>query len=255
MPGAIRFAEVSAIVDHVFQSLAALFSLGSDPTRDADTPVVLTPGSSELREVERATAFLGAKLASSERTGFDVAALLLSLRDVLEPLVEGSEVDEIARFIEWLAVVAVDSFGAARSRSVVEKYRDQLEEGTPVVHIVPELPAALLVGQPEWKVVDSVLSRLLLATVRVGAPALVIDVDGVPDPCSKAILEPLSKFLNHRKICGRIRALVVGVPAEDRGRWKELADGISFFDHFDRAAGEGMRLAGYRLVRSPATTN
>jgi hypothetical protein len=246
MPGAIRAGEVTATVDHLFRSVGELLT-----ERPRQAPLVLTPGSSELREIEQAAAFLGANLASSRAAGFDVAALLLALREVLCPLVEGDETEELARFIEWLAVVGLHSFGAARASAVVERYREQLEEGTPVIHIVPELPAALLVGAPEREVVDSVMARLLLSAVRVDASALILDVAGLADATAEAVLGPVGRLLEHRKLRGRIQVLVAGLAPGHQDTWRALDDRLRFFEHFDRAVAEGLRCAGYRLVRSP----
>lgn len=246
LPGAIRPVEVTATVDHLFRSLAELLGRSGE-----EAPLVLTPGSSELREIEQAAAFLGANLGSTRASGFDVAALLLSLREVLCPLTDGVETEELARFIEWLSVVATDSFSTARARAVVERHREQLEEGTPVIQIVPELPAALLVGAPEAAVIDSVLARLLLSVVRTGAGALIIDVSGLTDPAAPALLEPLGRFLDHRKVRGRTHILVVGLAPGFRDVWTALGFEMRFFDYFDGAVAEGLRSTGYRLVRSP----
>lgn len=250
MPGAIRPAEVTATIDHLFSSLTGLFIA---PHRTEDAPLVLTAGSSELREIEQAAAFLGANLSSTRATGFDVVALVLCLRDVLCPLADGAETDELAGFIEWLAAVAVDSFSAARQRAVVERHREELEEGTPVVNIVPELPAAFLIGAPQRSVVDSVLSRLLLSAVRVDAAALILDASGLANPEAPEVLEPLRRFLGHRKLAGRTRVLVVRLVPEAVPVWSAVSTDLQFFEYFDGAVAEGLRAAGYRLVRSPTT--
>ena len=252
MPGAIRPAEVTATIDHLFSSLTDLFVASH---RGDDVPLVLTAGSSELREIEQAAAFLGANLSSTRATGFDVVALVLCLRDILCPLADGAETEELSAFIEWLAVVAVDSFSTARQRAVMERHREELEEGTPVVHIVPELPAALLVGAPPRSVVDSVLSRLLLSAVRVGAPALILDASGLANPEAPGVLEPLQRFLEHRKLRGATRVLVVRLSPDAVPVWSKLSDDLEFFEYFDGAVAEGLRAAGYRLVRSPTTAH
>lgn len=250
MPGAIHLAEVSAVVDHLFRSLTGLFVA---PRGIDEVPLVLTPGASELREIEQAAAFLGANLSSTRATGFDVVALILCLRDVLCPLTDGAESAELASFIEWLSAVAVDSFSTARQRAIMERHREELEEGTPVVNIVPELPAAMLVGRPPRSVVDSVLSRLLLSAVRVGARALILDVSGLANNREPQLLEALQRFLDHRKLRGRTEVLVVRLAPEVIPLWKGLSSDLRFFEYFDQAVAEGLRAAGYRLVRSPTT--
>lgn len=250
LPGAIDSQELGWLVDNLFHSLSEVFAAAA---REPAEGPLLVAGSPELREVEQAAAFLGGNLASTKRSGFDVAALVLSLRDVLLPLTEEPATFELARFVEWLAVVAADSFGAARVRAVHEGYRDLLEEGTPLVHVTPELPAVLLVGATDVGIIDSVLSRLLLAVVRVGARAVLIDVAGVANPTTDWLLERFGRFLNHRKVAARTEALVVGLAPEYHSQWKAIAHEMRFFDHFDAAVAEGLRLSGYRLVRTPTT--
>jgi hypothetical protein len=48
----------------------------------------LRPGSDGTRELERSAAFLGAQFSSEGATGFDIAALLLELRDVVAGTLE-----------------------------------------------------------------------------------------------------------------------------------------------------------------------
>ena len=258
MPGDVDQREFISTVAHLFASFTEVF-VPSRPTGDgAMSPPqwpFLVPGSPELREVEQAAAFLGGNMASTKASGFDVAALVLSLRDVLVPLADHDGQTELARFIEWLAVVASDSFGSARVSSVHETYRELLEEGTPLVHVVPEVPAALLVGKTDMVVLDSILSRLLLAVVRVGAKAVIIDVAGVADPTADLLLERLSRFLTHRKVTGMAETLVVGLASEHESIWRQSGGTMRFFDHFDRAVAEALHLSGYRLVRTPTVVS
>ena len=252
-PGVIDEPELRSLVGHLFTSVAEAIDTsvaieGEDPAR-----VELAAGRVELREVEQAAAFLGGNLASSKRSGFDVAALLLSLRDVLIRHVEGRSRAELGAYIEWLGVVAMESFAASRVRAVHESYRELLEEATPLVHIVPELPAIMLIGATDVAVVDSLLSRLLLEVVRVGARAVVVDFSGVEDLTSPWLLERFSRFLCHRKVDKRTVALVVGMRPEAREAWLALGSELRFYDYFDAAIAEGLRLSGYRLVRAATT--
>src|SRR5690606_10195616 len=70
----------------------------------------LKPGSDATRELERSCAFLGAQFASEGATGFDVAALLLELREVLSGMVSDTDSKYLSRLFEWLTVVALDGF-------------------------------------------------------------------------------------------------------------------------------------------------
>ncbi len=252
LPGPVAVEELCALVEHLLSSLTDVLSpsRASVEINDLSIPTLIA-GSPPVREIEQATAFLGGNLASSHASGFDVCALMLTLREVLVPFVSGeAEKKEITQFIEWLAVVCIESFGAARVRSVHEDYRELLEQGTPLVHIVPEVPTILLLGRTDMVVLDSILSRLLLAVVRVGAPAVIIDVTGVADPTAELLLERLGRFLAHRKVAGSVQTLVVGLDNRAKSTWEKSAQGLQFFDYFDQAVTEALSLTGYRLVRT-----
>jgi hypothetical protein len=73
----------------------------------------LRPGSDATRELERSAAFLGAQYASEGGTGFDIAALLLELRDVIASMATPSDAQRLTRVFEWLTVIALDAFAAS----------------------------------------------------------------------------------------------------------------------------------------------
>ncbi|MEJ7599849.1 MAG: RsbRD N-terminal domain-containing protein, partial [Kofleriaceae bacterium] len=106
----------------------------------ATTSTELTPGSDATRELERSAAFLGAQFASEGTTGFDIAALLLELRDVVAGLVGPEDALALTRLFEWLTVVALDTFAASGLQSLRERVAEQLELGTPVVELLPKVP-------------------------------------------------------------------------------------------------------------------
>jgi len=215
-------------------------------------PTVLTPGAGHLREVEKSAAFIGGTLASTEASGFDVAALILALRDVLLPYTVGSTRDELNEFFVWLAVLAVDSFSSARTMASLERISDQLEEGTPVVMIHHQLPAALPVGDPNSGVLDSIFSRLLLQVVRAGAAAAIVDASGLKRPGSPEMIEALCQFMQHRKIQGRVELIAVGLVPEVEAAWLDAAasSGVKMTPErdFDRAVELGLAAAGYRIL-------
>src|SRR5436190_2646299 len=93
----------------------------------------LRPGSDATRELERASAFLGGQFASEGATGFDVAALLLELRDVIAGITDAEDAPALTRLFEWLTAIALDSFAASGLQSLRERVAEQLEVGTPVV--------------------------------------------------------------------------------------------------------------------------
>src|SRR5207248_1031307 len=123
----------------------------------------------------------GASLSASGLSGFDVAALVLALRDAVLEFATDDWASAISDVFEWLVVIALDAFATAGSMSAAEKAAEQLEAGTPVVLVTPEVPAVLLVGAPRGDAIDSILARALLLVVRVGAPTLVLDVSGLAD--------------------------------------------------------------------------
>jgi hypothetical protein len=215
----------------------------------------LQPGSAACREVEKAAALVGAILASERTTGFDLAALFFALRTSLAGLpVAHEEREALGVFAEWLAAVAFDAFAAARAQAERERSREQREEGTPVVLVTPELPAAFLIGRPDGPLMDSLLSRLLLLVVRVGARVALIHAGGLADQDRPEVMEPLARFAGHKKIAGTVHLLAVGVEPEAEKSWRRLADDVgaalTFEGHFDAAVERGIGLSGYRLVRS-----
>lgn len=253
LPRDIRENDVVQLASPILESLADMVSPGKGAQAgESGVPTVLTPGAAHLREVEKSAAFIGGTLASTESSGFDVAALILALRDVLLQYTGGGTKDELNAFFEWLAVLAVDSFSSARTRAQLERIRDQLEEGTPVVMIHRELPAALPLGEPDVGVLHSIFSRLVLQVVRVGAAAVIIDTNGLKRAGSQDMMEALNRFLNHRKIQGRVEVIVVGLGPAPEGAWLDAAASASvqmtIERDFDRAVELGLAAAGYRIV-------
>jgi hypothetical protein len=262
MPHPLDPAAVSRLVAPILECVAD--ALGPTPAREGtgenrapgNLPVsALVPGSTVAREVEKAAALVGALLASGENTGFDVSALFYALRALLEAAaLDLEERTALTAFADWLNAVASDAFAAARVQAERERWREQLEDGTPVVMAAPELPVAFLVGRPDGVLLDSVLSRLLLMVVRVGARAAVLDAAGLADPARPELLEALGRFLSHRKVSGAVALVAVGLRSEPERAWRELAarsgTDLSFEAYFDRALDRALSLAGYRLIKS-----
>lgn len=264
MPRPLDPASVGRLVSPILEGLAD--ALGPSPAAarqggagalaDHLPASALVPGSTLARDVEKAAALVGALLASGgDATGFDVAALFYALRDVLTaPPLEADERAALVAFAEWLNAVACDSFAAARVQAERERWREQLEDGTPVVLAAPEVPVAFLVGRPDGVLLDSVLSRLLLAVVRVGARAAVIDAAGLADPARPELLEALERFLSHRKVSRAVSLVAVGLRGDAEKAWREAAErsrtDLSFEAHFDRALERALSMSGYRLVKS-----
>lgn len=256
MPHPVDPAALSRLVAPILEGMAD--ALGPSLAAEPGSPVpaaALRPGSTLAREAEKAAALVGALLASGESSGFDVSALFYALRDVLgqTPLAP-DERAALVGFAEWLNAVACDSFAAARVQAERERWREQLEDGTPVVLGAADVPLAFLVGRPDGVLLDSVLSRLLLLVVRVGARAAVIDAAGLADPARPEVLQALGRFLSHRKIARALVVTAVGLDDEPARAWQELAarsgTELTCEAYFDRALVSALSASGYRLVKS-----
>ena len=193
------------------------------PTEDA--PIgALVPGAPAARELEKAVAFAGASMAAAGLSGFDVAALVLALRDVLVPHIAAApQANELARLFEWLSIVALDAFATTTDLAARERVREQIGRGTPVVLVAARVPAALLVADPDSRALDSVFGRLLLLVVRTGAPCAIVDAAGLEDPGAPQVLEALGHFAGHDKITGAAEILAVGLASEHARAWQRVA--------------------------------
>ncbi len=257
LPAPVDGPGMARLLSPILESLGD--ALGPSRRVSLPTPIesssALIPGSAAAREVEKSAALVGAILASGTASGFDAAALFYALRDVLgEAHVKPDEKVALRRFAEWITVVAFDAFAAARVQAERERARDQLEDGTPVVQVAPELPAAFLVGRPDGVLCDSVLSRVLLLIVRVGARAAILHAGGLTDPARPEVIEALRRFMSHKKVSGAVHVIAVGLPPDAEEAWRgvssETGGALSFEPHFDRAVERALALSGYRLVRS-----
>src|SRR5687768_13134240 len=88
---------------------------------------------------------------------------------------------QLTRLFEWLTVVALDGFASSGLQSMREKVSEQLEVGTPVIEILPKVPAVLLVGAPSSSVIDGLLARAWMLAIGTGAPCLIIDCGGLAE--------------------------------------------------------------------------
>lgn len=216
-------------------------------------PQRLFPGSAEVRELEKAAALAGASLSSSDDlSAFDVAALMLALRDTVLEFATGEWAPAIGDVFEWLVCIALDSFSTARAASARERAAEQLEAGTPVVLVTPEVPAVLLVGAPGGDQLDSILGRALLLVVRVGAPTLVLDISGLTDPNSPDVLEAAGRFFDQKRM-GAVEIALSGVSPAVADAWITLgrARGVTVtsVDRFDAAVARALDRAGCQVVR------
>lgn len=245
----LRFRRATKAATHTAQVASIVEALGVAATSNDGE---LRLGSDATRELERSAAFLGAGFASEGSTGFDVAALLLELRDVCAGLVTPTDADRLTRLFEWLTVIALDAFASAGMQSLREVQAEQLETGTPIVELVPKVPAALLVGAPSSSVIDNLLSRAWMLAVGTGAPCLIIDCAGLAEPGMRAFEAGYQAFLVQAE-GSVLQILLSGARRPLRERAAALAAEKSLaFQHFDRldsAVGHAMERAGYHLVR------
>ncbi|MGE5181529.1 MAG: hypothetical protein ACM31C_05690 [Acidobacteriota bacterium] len=212
----------------------------------------LQPGSDATRELERIAAFLGGQFSSEGATGFDIAALLLELRDAVATAAPPSDAAPLTRLFEWLTVVALDAFAAGGLQSLREQISEQLEAGTPVVEILPKVPAVLLVGAPTASVLDGLLARAWMLAVQCGAPCLVIDCGGLSEGGERHFERAYRAFLDQAE--GSALQVLL---ATARRPLRELAEkltgarGLSFqhFDRLDSAIAHSLERAGHLLMK------
>src|SRR6478736_2376397 len=84
----LRFRRSTKAAAHAGQ-VASLIEALTEAAHGGAT--ALQPGSDATRELERSCAFMGAQFSSEGATGFDVAALLLELREVLAGMVTDAD--------------------------------------------------------------------------------------------------------------------------------------------------------------------
>ncbi len=218
----------------------------------AKTSSELKPGSDATRELERSAAFLGAQFASEGATGFDIAALLLELRDVVGGMLSADDAVAISRLFEWLNVVALDTFAASGLQSLRERVNDQLEVGTPVVELLPKVPAVFLVAAPNAGVIDGLLSRAWMLAVGTGAPCLIVDVNGLAESGERHFEAGYKGFLDQAE-GSALQVLMSRARRSLRERASAMTSeaGLEFqhFDRLDSAVAHAVERGGHLLMR------
>jgi hypothetical protein len=240
---ATKAATHTAQVANLVEALSVAVSNGSHE---------LKPGANVTRELERSAAFLVAQFASEGATGFDIAALLLELRDVVAALADRQDAAALTGLFEWLTTVALDAFAASGMQSLRERQADQLEAGTPVIEVLPKVPAVLLVGAPNTSTLDSLLSRAWMLAVGTGAPCLIIDCGGVAEPAEKNFEAGYQRFLDQAAGSALQVVLTSGRrPVRERAAALTAERGLAFqhFERFDSAVAHALERAGYLLMR------
>jgi len=243
----LRFRRATKAASHTSQVANLVEALGV-----AALSSELRPGSGATRELERNAVFLGAQFASEGATGFDIAALMIELRDVVLEMAPTDEIAPLARLFEWLQVVALDTFASSGLQSLRERVADQLELGTPVVELLPKVPACLLVGAPPSGVIDGLLSRAWMLAIGTGAPCLIVDCGGLAEAGEKNFETGYREFLVQAE-GSAIQILLATARRNVRDRVAALAGerGLAFqhFDRLDSAVAHALERAGYLLMR------
>lgn len=219
----------------------------------AGGPGELAPGSSATRELERACAFLGAHFSGSSASGFDVAAFVLALREVVAEHADAEERAALETLFEWLTIVALDAFGAAGLQTLRERTVEQLESGTPVVELLPKVPAVLFVGGPTASVVESLLSRGLLLSISTGSPCLLLDLSGLAESSLQQFPKTFTTFIT-RDAPPSIELVLVGATrgvteACDQAM-KALGRHLQVCERLDLAIEHALRRGGYAVVHT-----
>jgi hypothetical protein len=246
----LRFRRATKAATHTAQ-VASLVEALTEAVHGGGT-AGLKPGSDATRELERSCAFLGAQFASEGATGFDVAAILLELREVLSGMVGAQDSLSLTRLFEWLTAVALDAFAASGLQSLREQISEQLDGGTPVIEVLPKVPAVLFVGAPSSSVIDSLLARAWMLAVGTGAPCLIIDCAGFSSLGEKNFERGYKGFLEQAE-GSTLQVLLSSARRPLRELVEKLTSetSLSFqhFDRFDSAVAHSLERAGHLLMR------
>jgi hypothetical protein len=245
----LRFRRATKAATHTAQ-VASLVEALTEAAHGGGSALV--PGSDAARELERSAAFLGAQFVSEGATGFDVAALLLELREVVGGMTSADDAAALTRLFEWLTVVALDSFAASGLQSLREQTAEQLDSGTPIVELLPKLPAVFLVGAPSVSVLESILARAWMLAVGTGAPSLVIDCGGLASGAERGFERAYASFLDQAE-GSALQIVLSGARRPLRERAEQLAGernlAFTHFERVDAAVTHALERAGHLLMR------
>lgn len=212
----------------------------------------LRAGAALCRELERSCAFLGGQLSSSGASGFDVAALLLALRDAVLEHAAPEEAAPVTALFEWLVILSLDSFATAGILSLQERTTEQLESGTPVVELAPKVAAVLFVGGPTTSTMDSLLSRGLMLAIGLGSNCLLLDVSGLSEQALALFPKTIAAFLD-REHPPSIELLLVGATRSVSDACQATATKggrrLTSIERLDSAVEQALARNGYAIVR------
>ena len=244
-----RFRRATKAATHTAQVANLLETLTEASHGGASA---LVPGSDATRELERSSAFMGAQFASEAATAFDVSAVLLELREVVAGMIAPADAIALSRLFDWLTVVALDGFATAGLQSLREQTAAQLEGGTPVVELLPKVPAVLLVGAPTASVLDNLLARAWMLAVGTGAPTLIVDCSGLAaagernfERCYPGFLAQAEGSALHILLVGARRHIADAAAKAT----SEAGLSLQIFEHLDSAVAHALERAGHLLMR------
>jgi hypothetical protein len=178
------------------------------------------PGSPSLREVEKRLTFIGGSLGTGSGSSFDVTALIIALRDLLAgEAASPVEKAAIAGLFDWLGAVAHEGYSSSQREGAWLRAQESLDRGTPIFVAAREVPCLLLLGEPGRAVAETLLGRLLLTVVRVGARAIVLDGSGLMSQADPTLLEAVSGFARHPRMKD-VAIVIAGLPVEIEETWR-----------------------------------
>ncbi len=225
-------------------ALRALFGPVISALKDGLSAEDLRPGAPELREIEKDLSFLGANFSASGASAFDAAALALALRDVVANLAEDdAERRQIQLLFDWFMAITLEGFAHGHTAAVTERYREHLEERTPVVLAAPDIPAAFPIGDSNVHGLRGAFARIALQVARVGARVVIVDASGLMDPGAPEVLEAVREYCSHRKISRTVGLVTAGLTDAQRREWAYVARSCNVtFDSRD-TFGDALQLA------------
>ncbi len=242
LPGVVDLDQLGGAAQGLCEALAA--GLG-EPGAE--------PGHGALREAEKRVAFVGGSFGMAGSSAFDLSAFVFALRDALaEQAASGPERAALVTLFDWFCALALEGYTTSRAEAQRLRHRDELERGTPLVMLTPELPVTLLVGEPDRAVLESVFGRLLLSVVRVGAKAVIVDGAGLTKATDERVLEALGSFAHHRKVAGAVLVVLSGLPGDAEPAWRRACGDqtrTEVVERFEDAVAAALGASGQRISK------
>ena len=205
-----EMASLQALMERLLVSLAE--SLPSEPPWDPTSP--------ELRDTVKVVSVIGGWL---RETHHPISTALLLFRHFEKAVFENHETgpeQEISALMWALACAASESYLLTAREQRTEEHQEFLRKSTPLVFIKEDLPALIFLGAPRPDVLEELLERLHVATVRRDAPHVLLEFTGVPQPAASLSAGVLS--LRARSgMASRIIHIVAASPRVDEALREE----------------------------------